>query len=245
MIAASFDYLRVKSLREALNAVATGEGKLIAGGHSLLPLMRFRLAQPGKLIDIGFLEELKGIEPKGRGARIGAGSTYRDLLESALLAERYPLIVEATNSIGDVQVRNKGTVGGGLAHADPASDLPAVMVALEAIFNLRSKAGKRSVAAPEFFKSAFTTVMKDDEILVDIVLPPPPKKAGMAYVSFEQKASGSAIAAAAASVTTSRKTMPRSRASPPEFRSTATSTRRPSTAVTWRGSPPSGQSGWR
>lgn len=207
MIAASFDYVRAKSLRDALNAVARGDGKLIAGGHSLIPMMRFRLAQPGKLIDIGFLNELKGIEAKGRGVRIGAGSTYRDLLDSALLTERYPLIAEATRGIGDVQVRNKGTVGGGLAHADPASDLPAVMVALEATFNLRSKAGKRSVAAPEFFKSAFTTVMNDDEILVDIVLPAPPKKAGMAYVGFEQKASGYAIAAAAAIVTKSRKTI--------------------------------------
>jgi carbon-monoxide dehydrogenase medium subunit len=207
MISGNFDYVRAKSLRDALNAVATGEGKLIAGGHSLIPLMRFRLAQPSKLIDIGFLEELKGIDVKGRGARIGAGATYRDVLDSELLAERYPLIVEATRTIGDVQVRNKGTVGGGLVHADPASDLPAVMVALEATFNLRSKAGKRSVAAPEFFKGAFTTVMKDDEILVDIVLPPPPKKAGMAYVSFEQKASGYSIAAAAAIVTKSRKTI--------------------------------------
>jgi len=207
MIAARFDYVRAKSLRDALNAVATGESKLIAGGHSLIPMMRFRLAQPGKLIDIGFLEELKGIAAKGRGARIGAGSTYRDLLDSALLAERYPLIAEATRTIGDVQVRNRGTVGGGLAHADPASDLPAVMVALEATFNLRSKAGKRSVAAPEFFKSAFTTVMQEDEILIDIVLPPPPKKSGMAYLSFEQKASGYAIAGAAAIVTKSRKTI--------------------------------------
>jgi carbon-monoxide dehydrogenase medium subunit len=207
MITAPFEYVRAKSLRDALNALASGESKLLAGGHSLIPMMRFRLAQPGKLIDIGGLEELKGIEAKGRGVRIGAGSTYRDLLDSSLLAERYPLIAEATRGIGDVQVRNRGTVGGGLAHADPASDLPAVMVALEATFNLRSKAGKRSVAAPEFFQSAFTTVMKEDEILVDIVLPPPPKKAGMAYVSFEQKASGYAIAAAAAIVTKSRKTI--------------------------------------
>ena len=169
--------------------------------------MRFRLAQPAKLIDIGALEELKGIEAKGRGARIGAGATYRDLLESAVLAERYPLIAEATRGIGDVQVRNRGTIGGGLAHADPASDMPAVMLALDATMNLRSKDGKRSVSAKEFFKGAFETNLKDNEILVDIVLPPPPKKAGMAYVSFEQKASGYAIAAAAAMVTKSRKTI--------------------------------------
>lgn len=211
MIPASFDYVRAKSLRDALNAIAGGgEGgdtKLIAGGHSLLPMMRFRLTQPAKLVDIGFLTELKGIEAKGRGVRIGAGSTYRDLLESPILAERYPLIGEAVEGIGDVQVRNKGTVGGGLAHADPASDLPAVMMALEATFNLRSKTARRSIGAPEFFKGAFTTVMTEDEVLVDIVLPAPPKKAGMAYVSFEQKASGYSIAGAAAIVTKSRKTI--------------------------------------
>jgi carbon-monoxide dehydrogenase medium subunit len=106
-----------------------------------------------------------------------------------------------------LQVRNAGTVGGSIAHADPASDLPAVLLALDATFNLRSKAGKRSVGVKEFFQGAFTTAIKDDEILVDIILPAPPKKAGMAYVSFEQQASGYALAAAAAIVTRSRKTI--------------------------------------
>jgi carbon-monoxide dehydrogenase medium subunit len=122
MIPASFEYVRAKSLRDALNSIG-GEGvKLLAGGHSLIPMMRFRLAQPAKLIDIGGLSELKGIDAKGKGARIGAGCTYREILESALLAERFPLITEATRIIGDVQVRNRGTIGGSLAHADPASD---------------------------------------------------------------------------------------------------------------------------
>lgn len=207
MIPVEFDYTRAKSVREVLNGLAGGDAKLIAGGHSLLPLMRFRLAQPAKLIDIGDLAELRGIEAKGRGVRIGAATTYRDLVESTILAEKYPIIIEATLGIGDTQVRNRGTVGGGLAHADPASDMPAVMLALDATFNLRSKAGKRSVAAREFFISPFVTAMKDDEMLYDITLPAPPKKAGMAYVSFDQKASGYAIAAAAAIVTRSRKSI--------------------------------------
>lgn len=207
MIPASFDYTRAKSLRDALTQLSAGDTKLIAGGHSLIPMMRFRLAQPAKLLDIGGLTELKGIESKGRGARIGAGSTYRDLLDSALLQERYPLIGYATRGIGDVQVRNRGTIGGGLAHADPASDMPAVMLVLDATFNLRSKDGKRSVAAKDFFLGAFETAMKQDELLIEITLPGPPKKAGMAYASIEQKASGYAIAAAAAVVTRSRKTI--------------------------------------
>ncbi|MFN0179266.1 MAG: FAD binding domain-containing protein [Gemmatimonadales bacterium] len=207
MIPASFEYVRAKSLRDALNSVGGDGVKLLAGGHSLIPMMKFRLAQPAKLIDIGGLSELKGIEAKGKGARIGAGSTYREILESALLAERFPLIGEATRIIGDVQVRNRGTIGGSLAHADPASDMPAVVLALDATFNLRSKAGKRSVSAREFFTGAFETALNPDELLIDITLPPPPKKAGMAYVSVEQKASGYAIAAAAAIVTKSRKTI--------------------------------------
>ncbi len=208
MIPTGFEYARARSLRDALNTLAAGDGvKVVAGGHSLLPLMRFRLAQPSKLVDIGHLNELKGVEAKGRKVRIGAATTYRDLIESEVLVARYPLIVEAGLSIGDLQVRNLGTIGGGLAHADPASDMPAVMLALGATFNLRSKAGKRAVAAKDFFQGAFATAMREDELLIDIVLPAPPAKAGMAYVSVEQQASGYALAGAAAVVTRSRKTV--------------------------------------
>ena len=208
MIPASFEYTRASSLRDALGALAKGDGaKVLAGGHSLLPMMRFRLAQPGRLIDIGRLSELKGIEEHRRGARIGTLTTYREILESDLLRERFPLIGEAAHGIGDLQVRNRGTIGGGLAHADPASDMPAIMVALDASFTLRSKRGKRSVAAREFFQSPFSTALAEDELLIDIVLPPLPRGAGTAYVSFNQPASGYAIAAAAAVVARSRKTV--------------------------------------
>jgi len=206
MIPASFEYTRAASLRDALGALAKGDGaKVLAGGHSLLPMMRFRLAQPGRLIDIGRLSELRGIEEHRRGARIGTLTTYREVLESDLLRERFPIIAEAAEGIGDLQVRNRGTIGGGLAHADPASDMPSIMVALDASFTLRSKRGKRSVPAREFFQSAFSTALAEDELLIEIVVPPLPRGAGTAYVSFNQPASGYAIVGAAAVVGRSRK----------------------------------------
>ena len=208
MIPAGFDYVRAKTVRDALNALAGGDGvKLLAGGHSLLPMMRFRLAQPAKLVDIGELTELKGIAAKGRGLRIGAATTYRELLDSPLVAERAPLMAEACRTIGDVQVRNRGTIGGGVAHADPASDMPAVLLALDAALNLRSKTGKRSVPAREFFQGPFTTAMAADELLTEIVVPPLPRGARTAYQSFEQAASGYPLVGVAVVATLSRKTV--------------------------------------
>lgn len=169
--------------------------------------MKFRLAQPPRLVDISRLAELKGIEEKGRGARIGAGTTYRELLDSELLRDRFPLLIEATETIGDLQVRNRGTVGGGLAHADPVSDMPAVMLALDATFNLRSRRGKRSVKAREFFQGAFSTVLAEDELLTEITIPPLPAGAGSCYLSQDHPASGYAIAAAAAVVALRRNTV--------------------------------------
>lgn len=208
MIPAAFDYVRAASLRDALNVLAAGDGtKVLAGGHSLLPMMRFRLAQPPRLVDVSDLTELRGIGEARRGARIGSGTTYRELLESELLRERFPIIAECTHGIGDLQVRNRGTIGGSLAHADPASDMPAVMLVLDATFNLRSKRGKRSVKAREFFQGPFATALAEDELLIDIVLPPLPRHAGTAYVSQDQAASGYALAGAAAVVGLSRTTV--------------------------------------
>jgi carbon-monoxide dehydrogenase medium subunit len=199
MIPTSFDYVRAKNLNDALKALGKNT-KVIAGGHSLLPLLRFRLAQPDRLIDIGHLPQLKGIRMVGGGFRIGAATTYRELLASQDLSATLPLIAEVTRHIGDLQVRNAGTIGGGLAHADPAADMPPVMLALDATFVLQSKGGKRSVPARKFFKGPFTTAMKPSELLTEIQLPPPPKGAGTAYVSFEQAASGYALVGAAALV---------------------------------------------
>jgi len=199
VIPTSFEYVRAKNLKDALKAMGKNT-KVIAGGHSLLPLLRFRLAQPDTLVDIGQLRELKGIKQAGGGMKIGAATTYRELLESKELGALYPLIAEVTEHIGDLQVRNAGTIGGGLAHADPAADMPPVMLVLDATFLLQSAGGKRSVAARKFFKGPFTTAMKPNELLIEIQLPAPPKGAGMggAYASFEQAASGYALVGAAA-----------------------------------------------
>lgn len=203
MIPTSFEYVRAKNLKDALKAMGK-DTKVIAGGHSLLPLLKFRLAQPDTLVDIGQLRELKGIKRAGGGVKIGAATTYRELLESKELKALYPLIAEVTEHIGDLQVRNAGTIGGGLAHADPAADMPPVMLVLDATFLLQSKGGKRSVAARKFFKGPFTTAMKPNELLTEIQLPAPPKGAGMAYASFEQAASGYALVGAAALIATAK-----------------------------------------
>jgi len=201
VIPTSFQYVRAKTLNDALKALGKNT-KVIAGGHSLLPLLKFRLAQPGMLIDIGQLPQLKGIKKAGAGGgiKIGAATTYRELLESKELTALYPLIAEVTEHIGDLQVRNAGTIGGGLVHADPAADMPPVMLVLDATFVLEAKGGKRSVPARKFFKGPFTTALKPSELLTEIQLPAPPKDAGMggAYASFEQAASGYALAGAAA-----------------------------------------------
>ncbi len=143
---------------------------------------------------------MKGIKRAGGGVKIGAATTYRELLESPEVKARYPLIVEVTEHIGDLQVRNVGTIGGGLAHADPAADMPPVMLVLDATFVLQSKTGKRSVPARKFFKGPFATALKPTELLTEIQLPAPPQGAGTAYVSFEQAASGYALVGAAALV---------------------------------------------
>ena len=203
MIPTSFEYVRARSLNDALKAMGKNT-KVIAGGHSLLPLLRFRLAQPETLIDIGQLPQLKGIKKAGGGMKIGAATTYRELLESTELKAVYPLIAEVTEHIGDLQVRNAGTIGGGLAHADPAADMPPVMLVLDATFVLQSRGGKRSVAARKFFKGPFATALKANELLTEIQLPAPPKGAGMAYASFEQAASGYALAGAAALISVAK-----------------------------------------
>lgn len=199
MIPTSFDYVRAKNLNDALRSLGKNT-KVIAGGHSLLPLLRFRLAAPERLVDIGQLPQLKGVKAAGGGVAIGAATTYRELLESKLVRDKYPLMAEVTEHIGDLQVRNAGTIGGGLAHADPAADMPPVMLLLDAMFLLQSKGGKRSVPARKFFKGPFTTALKPTELLVEIRLPASPKGAGTAYASFEQAASGYALVGAAALV---------------------------------------------
>lgn len=199
MIPNAFDYQRANSLDEALSLVGTPGTKVIAGGMSLLPLMKLRLASPERLVDIGRLSELRGVRqlPDGRLA-IGALTTYTDLLDSP--ARHYGLLRDALPDIGDVQVRNRGTVGGSIAHSDPASDLPAVLLALDGEIVARSQRGERIIAADGFFVGAFQTTLAEDEIVTEIRLPGPRDDAGSAYVAMSQKASGYSIVGVAAVV---------------------------------------------
>ena len=199
MIPAAFEYRRATSLDDALKAIAGGDAKVLAGGMSLLPLMKLRLASPGKLVDIGRLTELKGVRRLDDGRlAIGALTTYAELLQSP--ASNYGLLRDALPIIGDVQVRNRGTVGGSIAHADPASDLPACLLALDAELVARSSTGERTIPVDGFLEGAFTTGLQPDEILTEIRLPGPRDDAGSAYVSLQNKASGYAIVGVAAVV---------------------------------------------
>jgi carbon-monoxide dehydrogenase medium subunit len=166
---------------------------------SLLPLMKLRLASPGTLVDIGRLSELRGVRRLDDGRlAIGALTTYADLLQSP--ASNFGLLRDALPRIGDVQVRNRGTVGGSIAHADPASDLPACLLALDAELVARSASGERTIRIDGFLQGAFTTSLQPDEILTEIRLPAPRDDAGSAYVSLENPASGYAIVGVAAVV---------------------------------------------
>ena len=214
MIPSAFDYSRPASLGEALDELAAGDGsaKVLAGGQSLLPLLRLRLASAGRLVDISGLTELRAIrELPGGGLGIGAMATYTEVLGSDLATSRAPLLALTIPGIGDVQVRNRGTLGGSIAHADPASDIPAVVLALDAQIALRSRSGERVVAATSFFEGAFVTDLGEDELLTEIRIPAQPAGAGMAFRRLEQPASGYSIVGVAAvvgrtagSVTTAR-----------------------------------------
>lgn len=197
MIPNQFDYQRAGSLEEALGLVGTPGTKVIAGGMSLLPLMKLRLASPERLVDIGRLEELRGVRQLGDGRlAIGALTTYAELADSP--ARHYGLIGDALPGIGDVQVRNRGTVGGAIAHGDPASDLPAVLLALDAEIVARSKRGEHVYAADGFFTGAFSTALAADELVTEIRLPGPRDDAGSAFAALSQRASGYSIAGVAA-----------------------------------------------
>jgi aerobic carbon-monoxide dehydrogenase medium subunit len=200
MIPAAFAYERAATVDDALELlVAHGpDAKIIAGGQSLLPLMKLRLARPDRLIDIGRIEALRGIRelPDGRLA-IGSLMTYAQLLDDPRVM-RLALMTDALPCIADVQVRNRGTIGGAIAHADPAADMPALLLALEAEVLVRSaQRGERVVPVGEFVEGAFTTALAPDELLTEIRLPAPSGSYASAYRRLEQPASGFAIAGVA------------------------------------------------
>ncbi|WP_329050499.1 xanthine dehydrogenase family protein subunit M [Amycolatopsis sp. NBC_01488] len=173
MIPASFDYVRPSTVDEAVQAlVSAGEdAKVIAGGQSLLPVLRMRLAAPTTLVDLGRVAELRGVREDGDELVIGAMTTHYDVQRDALVAEHAALLKEATDTVADPQIRHRGTLGGAIAHADPAGDLLAPVLALEASLVVAGPSGRRTVPAAEFFQDLFTTALAADELLVEVRVP--------------------------------------------------------------------------
>ena len=190
MIPFEFDYSRPGTVEEALGLLADGEAKVLAGGMSLIPMMKLRLAAPPRLIDVARLNELRGIAISGNEIVVGAATTHQEVIDSTLLRTRCPLLGEAASKIGDIQVRNTGTIGGSTAHNDPAADYPAALLALGARVELRSVAGKRSAGIAEFLVDTLTTALEPGEIITSIVVPVEEPGTGTAYVKMPQPASG-------------------------------------------------------
>ncbi len=189
MIPAPFTYQRAASVDEALDLAARGgeDAKFLAGGHSLLPLMKLRLAVPEILVDIGRLGELSYIRDDGSHITVGALTSHDELARSGLLASQLPLLAHAAGQVGDPQVRHRGTIGGSLAHADSAADLPAVILALDATLVARGPSGSREIAAGEFFRGLFETALEPGELLTEIRIPRP-QPAGWSFQKFTKRA---------------------------------------------------------
>ena len=203
MYPAAFEYAVATSLDEALRMLSEsgGEAKIIAGGHSLLPMMKLRLAPPAKLIDISKIPGLNEIRVDQSGITIGALVTHAQVASSPEVQRALPVLAETTHLIGDLQVRNRGTVGGSLAHADPAGDLPAVFLALDGEVVARGPDGERTIRAADFFVDILTTSLDENEIITRIRFPSLPPKSGAAYQKFEHPASHYALTGVAAAVT--------------------------------------------
>jgi carbon-monoxide dehydrogenase medium subunit len=199
MIPAGFDYHAPRSVADAIKLLGSlgPDAKLLAGGHSLLPMMKLRFAAPSALIDLGRIAELRGITQAGNEIRIGAMTTEHDLLNSKLLAEKVPLLVEGAGWIADPQVRYKGTIGGDISHGDPGNDQPALMVALDASFVLTGPKGERVVKADGYFLGLYTTQLGSDEILTQVRIPIPPAGSGWSYQKLKRKTGDFATAATA------------------------------------------------
>ncbi len=202
MIPSPFEYQKATSVEDALSLITDGdeEVKLLAGGHSLLPVMKLRLSTPTRLIDIGQLRELNYIEEDGNFISIGSMTTHHQLEASAVLKEKAPALAQAASQIGDMQVRNAGTVGGSLAHADPAADYPGVALALDAEFVIRSAQNKRTLKAAEFFVDLYTTALEPNELLVGVRVPVSRMNQNSCYLKFPQPASRFPIVGCAAAL---------------------------------------------
>ena len=200
MYPAQFEYFRPTTVDEAVKLLAQhgDDAKLLAGGHSLIPAMKLRLAQPKAVVDLGRIANLSYIREAGGRLAIGAMTTHADIQASSVLRARCPLLPETASHIGDMQVRNKGTIGGSLAHADPAADWPAAILALDAELEIVGPRGTRTVQANRFFIDLLQTAIAQGEILTEIRVPATPRS--VAYVKTEQKASGFALTGVAAIV---------------------------------------------
>jgi carbon-monoxide dehydrogenase medium subunit len=199
MIPPSFAYHCPTSIHEALGLLERfGEdAKILAGGHSLLPMMKLRFSEPAQLIDLNRIAELRGIREEGGKIVIGAMTTENELIDSTVLQRKLPLLVEAATQIADPQVRNRGTIGGDIAHGDPANDHPAIAKALDATFVLQGSRGERRVRAVDFFHGIYATDITADEILAAIEITPPPEGSGYAYRKLKRKSGDWATAASA------------------------------------------------
>src|SRR5262245_11868272 len=203
MIPPEFDYFRPKTIPEAIALLQQhgSDAKILSGGQSLIPMMKFRLARPGCLIDINRIPNLSYIREDGGFLRIGGLTRESDLEASPLIKSKYPLLLDTTSVIADPQVRNLATVCGNLAHGDPANDHPATMLALDAQVVSTGAKGERVIAIDDFFVSLFTTALKQDEILTEIRIPVPPARSGGAYLKIERKVGDYATAAVAVQLT--------------------------------------------
>jgi len=202
MIPAQFDYQAPKTLDEAIGLLAQhpDDAKILAGGHSLIPAMKLRLAQPAFLVDIGRIKDLDYIREEGGRISIGAMATHYQIESSDVLKQSCPLLPECASHIGDVQVRNKGTIGGSLAHADPAGDWPAAILALDAELVAQGKSGERVIKAEDFFVDLLTTALQQGEILREIRFNKPQSRYGQAYQKVRHPASGFAVVGVAANL---------------------------------------------
>jgi len=200
MIPQNFEYATPASLKEALALLSGGDAKILAGGMSLIPMMKLRLATPERLVDLGRVPGLSGITEEAGFIRIGAMTTHHEVEDSTLLRAKCPLLAEAAASIGDVQVRNMGTIGGSVAHADPAADYPASLLALEAKVRLVSAKSDRTLSLEDFLVDTLTTALEPGEILQEVIVPIEAAGVGVNYQKMVQPASGFAIVGVAARV---------------------------------------------
>ena len=205
MIPGAFAYHRPTSVKEAVGLLGQlgDDGRALAGGHSLIPMMKLRLATPAHLVDLGGIADLKGVHADGNDIVIGAMTTQHDLIGSELLGAKIPILRETSEQIADPQVRYLGTLGGNVANGDPGNDMPAVMMCLNAIYHVMGKAGERRIAAREFYQGAYFTALEGGDVLTAVRIPVPAAGHGYAYEKLKRKIGDYATAAAAVILTMS------------------------------------------